>query len=168
MRKVRLSHAARLMDLLEDDLLLRTMQGTPGSDAALKSAKLTSFVAVGVLLAQESEEGLSLNGAVTLEMSLDPGPIVGEWIRASAIRAGLFELRRQLASAQVLAGGRNAHASPGSSLVKGLAFGMFADHAVNLAVSFHGRPPQGAIVGSSGAEQLGYEQKALVVVTFLF
>ena len=52
MRKVGLSHASRLMELLEDDLLVWTMEGAPGSDAALERAKLAGLIAAGVLFAE--------------------------------------------------------------------------------------------------------------------
>ena len=92
MGEVGLGHAARLMDLLEDDLLVRTMERTPGGDAALERAELAGLIAAGMLLAQQSKEGLGLQGTVALEVGLDPGPVGGKGIGARAIGARLFEL----------------------------------------------------------------------------
>ena len=83
------------MDLLKDDLTGRTGVGAPESNVALKCAQLDGLVATRVQQAELVKERLDLQGWVTLQLGLDPGPMVLKGIGASA-RAGFLELRGQL------------------------------------------------------------------------
>jgi hypothetical protein len=133
-----LSEEARLVDLLEDDVLLRAVEGTPGCDMALKGAELALGVAVGMPLTEEREECFGLERAIALKLLFNPGPIELEWIRMGAIGAWSLESTRWLSGAEILTGGRDAHPGPRGGLFESLAIFAFAEHEVYLAVGLHG------------------------------
>ena len=75
MREVRLCEPTRLVELLEDDILLRAVEGAPGCNMALKGAELALGVAILMPLKQQREERFGLQCRVALEVLLDPGPV---------------------------------------------------------------------------------------------
>jgi hypothetical protein len=91
MGEVGLAKPAREMDLLKDHLTSGARVSAPEGDVALKGAQLDRLVAVREAQAEFVEERLDLQSRVTLELGLDPGPILLKGIGASAA-AWLFEL----------------------------------------------------------------------------
>ncbi len=125
------------MDLLEDDVLCGAELGAPGGDVALEGAELVGAIAPGEELGELAEEGLGLEGGVTLELSDNPGPVGLERVGAGAVGAGLLELAGQLAQPLVFAGGADTHARARRRLLLGFAFAAFVSHAYDLKVLLH-------------------------------
>src|SRR6266511_3370527 len=143
--EVGLAQPTGWMDLLKDDLTGRPSLGAPERNVALKCAQLDRLVAARVAQTQFIEERLDLQGWVTLQLGLDPGPILRKGIGTSA-RARFLELRGQLGQAFIFAGGAQAHAGAGRSLFLGFAFTSFVQHASDLVVGFHDALLVGAMV----------------------
>jgi hypothetical protein len=121
MREIGLRQAAGDVDLLENDLLLRAVEGAPRCDMALKGAELARGVAVGMALKQQREERFGLERRVALQMLLDPGSVGDEGVGTGAIVTGMAKRTREFGATQVLAGGGDAHVGTSGGLFKGFA-----------------------------------------------
>jgi hypothetical protein len=89
--EVRLAEPARLMHLFKDDLTGRAGLGAPEGNVALEGAQLDGLIAGRVQQAELVEERFDLQRPVTLQLGLDPRPILLEGIGACTT-AWLFEL----------------------------------------------------------------------------
>src|SRR6266511_2482375 len=134
--EVGLAQPTGWMDLLKDDLTGRPSLGAPERNVALKCAQLDRLVAARVAQTQFIEERLDLQGWVTLQLGLNPGPILRKRIGARA-SAGLLELTGKLSQAFIFAGSAHAHTSTSGGLFLGFAFVAFVSHTSNLVVGFH-------------------------------
>jgi len=157
MREVGLAEPSGLMHLFKNDLTGGASLGAPEGHVALKRAQLNRLIAARVQQAELVEERFDLERRVTLQLGLDPGPILLEGIGAGAT-AWLLELARQLGQAFIFAGGAHTHAGSSRGLFLGFAFFAFVYHASDLVVGFHGALLLGAMVpgrSTSGEEGMG-------------
>src|SRR6266545_7974662 len=118
--EVGLAEPTRLMDLLKDDLAGGTSVCAPEGHVALEGAQLDGLIAARVQQAELVEERFDLQRRVTLQLGLDPGPILLEGI-GTGTATRLLELAGQLSQAFVFAGGAHAHAGSSRSLFLGFA-----------------------------------------------
>ncbi len=136
--EVGLGEPTRRMDLLEVDLTLGAMDGAPLLDVALQGPELDRLVAVGMLGAEQVEERLGLQRRVAFQLADDPGPALGEGIRARAMRPRAFELAGEGASLLIFAGGARTHPGAGCRLDLCPPLLTFVQQQRYLGVFLHG------------------------------
>ena len=142
MGEVGLRKLARRAHLLRVALLLRAVQRGPLLDMALEGPQLDRLVAAGLLGAEEVEERLGLQGGIALQLADNPGPVVGEGIRARTMRPGTLELTGE-GRPPARTCGRCARSSPPARpLVPGCGlFGVRATRGVPRHLSSWRPPP---------------------------
>lgn len=108
-----------VMDLGEEDLLGRSLLGTPLLEASLQGPHLAVWEAARILPLQGLEEGLGLQTGVERQLLLQLSPDLGKGVGACTPVVLHGNLARQLAQPPVLAGGLLIHACRRRSLALG-------------------------------------------------
>jgi hypothetical protein len=140
-REVGGTQPARLMHLLEKDLLDRPVQGAPLLDVSLQGAQLPIGEAAGVRLLQPGEQGLGLQAGVERQLLLDPVPDVGEGIAPGSPGMVHAYLTGQFAEPPVLAGGLVVDAGLGRSLTFAKSQLIAAAQPTDVQIGDHPKPP---------------------------
>lgn len=138
-REIGLRPLPRPMDLLKDHVVGWPMERAPLGHPTLERAQLPRCIAGRCSFTEQRKERVGLERRVALQGGLDPRPVVGEGVGAGAIRAWAAQRAGYGPSAQIVAGGRHAHAGTGSGLGERFAFVSFTDHQVYLSIGFHAR-----------------------------
>lgn len=139
--EVRGTQPTRFVDLSEEDLLGRPVQGAPLLDVPLQGAELSIGEATGIGALQPVEHGFGLQAGVQRQLLLDPRPDIGERVGAGSPGMLHAHLAGQLAEPPILAGGLVVDAGPGSSLALGKALLIQAAQTTDVQVSNHPKPP---------------------------
>jgi hypothetical protein len=143
-REVAGAQPTRLVDLGEEDLLGRPVQGPPLLDPPLQRPQLALGEAAGVLPLQPAEQGLDLQAGIEGQLRLHLGPDVGEGVGSgSPGTLHRSHLAGQLAEPAVLARGLLIDAGPGRRLPLGQALQVEAAQAAHLLIGDHPKPPCG-------------------------
>jgi hypothetical protein len=136
------AQTARFVDLGEEDLFGRAVQGASFLEAALQGAQLAIGEASGIAVLQVGEQGLGLQSGVEPQHLVEVRPDVGEGVRPGAVVAvHASDLAGQLAEAAILAGGLGIEAGPGGSLFLGPVLQVEAAQAAHLSIGDHPKPP---------------------------
>jgi hypothetical protein len=134
--------AAGVVDLGEEHLPGRPVQGPPPFDVPLQRAELAVSEATGEPPLQIGEQRLGLQAGVAAEQFFEARPDVGERVGSGtpgAVHA--FDLTGQLAEAAVSAGGLGVHAGLGGGQFLGQPFAVQAEELADLLVGDHREPP---------------------------
>jgi hypothetical protein len=142
-REVAGAQPARLMDLAEEDLLGRAVQGAPLLDPPLEGSQLAVGEAAGLLTLQVLQQGLGLQAGVDRQQRLELGPDVGEGVRFGPPGVLHAYLTRQPSQPPVLAGGLVVHAGPERGPTPGEPLEVEAAEAAYLVIGDHPKPPWG-------------------------
>ena len=102
MREVRGAQLAGPVDLVEEDLLGRTLGGFPGFDLALQGAELDVRKSAWEATLKILEEGLGLEAGVALQQVAQLGPNVLERILPGPPGSGGVQFTRQTIRLPVL------------------------------------------------------------------
>ena len=141
MGEVGFGTAAGVMELGKHDLLVGAMLGTPERDMALEGADLAGLITVRMFATQGRKQRVGLQGVVTFELGLHPGPVGRKRVGAGAIRAGLLELAGEGAPLLIRTGSIGMHAGTGGSLFLGFSLAAFTEHDLHLGIRLHRGPP---------------------------
>jgi hypothetical protein len=139
--EVRGTQPTRFVDLSEEDLLGRPVQGAPLLDVPLQGAELSVGEATGIGALQPVEHGFGLQAGVKRQLLLDPRPDIGERVGAGSPGMLHAHLAGQLAEPPILAGGLVVDAGPGGSLALGKALLIQAAQTADVQVGDHPKPP---------------------------
>ncbi len=141
MREVRGAEPARFVDLSEEDLLGRPVQGAPLLDVPLQGAELAIGEAAGIGALQPGEHGLGLQAGIEGQLLFDLRPDIGERVGAGSPGMGHAHLAGQLAEPAILACGLGVDAGLGRRLFSRPAELVEATEAVHLLVGDNPKPP---------------------------
>jgi hypothetical protein len=130
-----------LVDLAEEHILGRPVQGAPLLDVPLQGAQLPVGEAAGVLPLQPREHGLGLQAGGEGQLLLDAVPDLRE--RVGARPPGMLHayLAGQPAEPAVLARGLVVDASPGGGLALGQSLLIQAAKPTDVQIGDHPKPP---------------------------
>jgi hypothetical protein len=142
-REVGGAQVAGLVDLAEEHLLGRAVQGAPLLDVALQGAQLPVGKAAGVLALQPVEHGLGLQAGVEGQLLLDAGPDLREGVGSRPPGMLHAHLAGQPSEPAVLARGLVVEAGLGGGLGLGQSLGVQAAETADLQVGDHPKPPCG-------------------------
>ena len=142
-REVGGAQVAGLVDLAEEDLLGRTVQGAPLPDVALQGAQLPVGKAAGVLTLEPLEHGLGLQAGVEGQLLHDAGPDLREGVGARPPGMLHAHLAGQPSEPAVLARGLVVEAGLGGGLALGQSLVVQAAETADLQVGDHPKPPCG-------------------------
>lgn len=137
------AQVAGLVNLAEEHLLGRPVQGAPLLDVPLQGAQLPVGEAAGVLALQPLEHGLGLQAGVEGQLLLDAGPGLREGVGARPPGMLHAYLAGQPAEPAVLARGLVVEAGPGGGLASGQSLVVQAAETADLQVGDHPKPPCG-------------------------
>jgi hypothetical protein len=133
---------ARFVDLGEEDLFGRPVQGAALLEAALESAELAIREASRMTALQVGQQGLGLQSGIEVEHLIEVRPDVGERVGAGAIVAvHASDLAGQFAEPPVLAGGLGIDVRLGGGLFLGTVLHVEAAQAAHLLIGDHPKPP---------------------------
>jgi hypothetical protein len=142
MGEVRGAQTGRFVDLGEEDLFGRAVQGAALLETALQGPQLAIGEASGIAALQVDEQGLGLQSGVEPQHLVEVRPNVGEGVGPGAVVAvHASDLAGQLAEAAILAGGLGIEAGPGGSLFLGPVLQVEATQAAHLSIGDHPKPP---------------------------
>ena len=139
--EVRGAEPAGGVDLGEEDLLGRPVQGTPRLDVPLQSTQLAVGEAAGVLALQPGEQGVGLEARVEGQLFLDALPDVGERVGARPPGMRHAYLAGQLTEPAILACSLVVDAGLGGGLGLGQSLVVEAAQTANVQVGDHPKPP---------------------------
>jgi hypothetical protein len=142
-REVGGTQVAGPVDLAEEHLLGRPVQGAPLLDVALQGAQLPVGEAAGVLALKPVEHGLGLQAGVEGQLLLDARPDLGERVRSRPPGMRHAHLAGQPAEPAVLARGLIVEAGLGGGLAPGQSLVVQAAETADLQVGDHPKPPCG-------------------------
>jgi hypothetical protein len=142
-REVGGAQPARFVDLGEEDLPGRPVQGAPPLDVPLQGAELPIGEAAGIFTLQPVEHGLGLQAGVEVQLLLDARPDLGEGVGSRPPGMLHAYLAGQPAEPAVLACGLVVDAGPGGGLAFGQSLPVEAAKAADLQVGNHPKPPCG-------------------------
>ena len=135
------AQVAGLMDLAEEDLLGRPVQGPPLLDMPLQSAQLPLGKAAGIFALQPVKHGLGLQAGVKSQLLLDARPDLRERIGSRSPGMLHAHLAGQPAEPAVLACGLVVDAGLGGGLAFGQSLLVQAAETADLQVGNHPKPP---------------------------
>jgi len=136
------AQSARVMNLVEEHLAGRAVQGAPLLDAALQGAQLAVGEAAGEAALEVGEERLGLQAGVETQALFQAGPHVGEGVRSGTPVSGHEgHLAGELAEAAVLARRLGVEAGLRGGHVSGQSSGVELEEAADLLVGDHREPP---------------------------
>ena len=139
---------AGVVDLVEEDLLVRAVRGAPGLDAPLQGADLAIGEAFGKTTLQVFEEGLDLQARVDLEFLDQFRPDVGEGVLARApVSFHDSDLAGQPLKAAVLLSGLGVEAGLEGGQSFAVALIVELQELLDLLTTDHPEPP---CLGGSG------------------
>ncbi len=146
MREIAGTQASGVMDLGEEDLLGRALQGPPAFDPPLQGPQLAVGEASGEPTLQVGEEGLGLEPGLEPELFLQAGPDVSEGIGSrQPVPVHDLALTGQPVEAEILASGLGVHAGLGGGQILGLALLHEATELPHLRIGNHPAPPVGLL-----------------------
>jgi hypothetical protein len=139
--EVRGRQPARVVDLAEEDLLGRSVQGPPPLEAPLQSSQLAVGETSRILLLQPAEQGLGLQARVERQVLLEQGPDLGE--RVGPGSPGMFHayLAGEFAEPPVAACGLVIHAGLGGRRPFAQPVQIEAAESLHLLIGDHPKPP---------------------------
>jgi hypothetical protein len=144
-----------MVDLGEEHLPGRPLQGAPLLDAPLQSPQLAVGEAAGEATLQIGEQGLGLQSGVDPKQRFELRPDLGEGVGPRAVVAlHASHLAGQLAEPAVLTGRLVVHAGPGRRLTARQAPQVQAPQAAHLLIGDHPKPPCGERLQTAYAAQL--------------
>jgi hypothetical protein len=137
------AQVAGLVDLAEEHLLGRAVQGTPLLDVPLQGAQLPLGKTAGILALKPVEHGLGLQARVEGQLLLDARPHLRK--RVGSRLPGMLHahLAGQLAEPAVLARGLVVDAGPNGGLALGQSLVVQATQTANVQIGDHPKPPCG-------------------------
>jgi hypothetical protein len=136
------AQAAGFVDLGEEDLFGRAVQGTPLLEAALQRTQLTIAEAARIAALQVGEQGLGLQSGIEPQQFIELRPDVGERIGPGAIVAvHASDLTGQLTESPVLTGRLGIDARLGGGLFLGPVLQVETAQVAHLGIGNHPKPP---------------------------
>ncbi len=136
------TEAAGVVDLGEEHLLGRPVQGPPPLEPPLERAELAVGEAAGEPPLQVGKHGLGLQGGVAAEQLFQGRPDVGEGVGpGTPVAFHASDLTGQPAEAAVLAGSLGVDAGLGGGQLLGQPFAVEAEEHADLLIGDHREPP---------------------------
>jgi hypothetical protein len=142
-REVGGAEPAGFVDLREEDLLGRSVQGTPLLDMPLQGAQLAIRKAAGVFALEPGKQGLGLQAGVEGQLFLDARPDLGERVGPGSPGMLHAHLTGQLAEPAILAGGLVVEAGLGGRSALGQPLVIQAAQTTDVQIGDHPKPPWG-------------------------
>jgi hypothetical protein len=154
-REVAGAQPAGVVDLGEEHLLGRPLQGAPLLDAPLQGPQLAVGEASGEAALQIGEQGLGLQAGVDSKQRFELRPDLGEGVGPCAVVAlHASHLAGQLAEPAVFARRLLVHAGLGRRLTPQQAPQVQASEAAHLLIGDHPKPPCAERLQTAYAAQL--------------
>jgi len=133
---------AGVVDLGEEHLLGRPLQGPPLLQPPLQGAELAVGEAAGEPPLQVGEQRLGLQGGVEAEQFFEARPDVGERVGpGTPVAFHASDLTGQPAEAAVLPGGLGVQPGLGGGQLLGQPFAVEAEELADLGIGDHREPP---------------------------
>ena len=139
--EVRRPHVARIVDLREERLTIRTVRGTPLANLPLERAKLPILKSPRLLRLQLLENRLGLQTRLLAKHRFDFGPHLLEWILSSPPRSRFLHLARHPTTSEVLPRRRQRHPRHLGRLLERHSPAQRVPQTTNILVRFRPRHP---------------------------